>query len=134
MQIELFGLFGIITLLIFIFAEFGNKTILGVFASLLMLMLGIWVLYEPLTFKTAEYTGGTETILSSQTTTGGNTTTSSLNIYNITTNSTYTSPSGPTYTPLSYSGVIGTTLVLLAMFGMLHYGLRVGQDLNGRGR
>jgi hypothetical protein len=87
--------------------------------------------FEPITFKSAEHTIGTNTVQINQTVIGGNTTTSETSTYNVTTNSTYTPPSDPSYTPLSYSGLIGIVLLLLSMFGMLHYGLRVGKEING---
>lgn len=132
MQAEMAGLFGIIIILLFLFAETGGKVVLGVFASLLMLLLGVWVISDPLTFKIAEHTTGTEIVQKNQTTVGANTTTSSLNTFNITVNNTYVSPSNPTYIPLSYSGTVGLALVLVSMFGMLHYGMRVGKEINGR--
>jgi hypothetical protein len=131
MQAEIAGLFGIIVILLFVFAETGSKVILGVFASLLMLLLGVWIIADPLTFKIAEHTTGTETVQTNQTVIGGNTTTNSVSTYNVTTNETFASPSNPTYIPLSYSGTVGLALILLSMFGMLHYGLRVGKELNG---
>jgi len=132
MQAEIAGLFGIIVILLFLFAETGGKVILGVFASLLMLLLGVWIIADPLTFKIAEHTVGTEIIQTNQTIIGGNTTTSSISTLNVTVNSTFVSPSNPTYIPLSYSGTVGLALALLSMFGMLHYGLRVGKEINGR--
>ena len=131
MLYEVFGLFGILVLLLFIFAEVGSKAILGVFASLLMLLLGVWVIFEPIMFKTAEHTTGTEISQGNQTIVGGNTTSNSINTYNVTTNSTFTAPANPSYTPVSYSGLIGLVFVLLSMFGLLHYGLRVGREING---
>ena len=131
MQAEIAGLFGIIVILLFLFAETGGKVILGVFASLLMLVLGVWIIADPLTFKVAEHTIGTQITQSNQTIIGGNTTTTSLNTYNVTVNDTFVTPSKPAYLPLSYSGTIGLALALLSMFGMLHYGLRVGKEING---
>jgi hypothetical protein len=131
MQAEVFGLFGILLILLFFFAETGGKVILGVFASLLMLLLGVWVIVEPITFKTAEHVVGTEITTTNQTSVGGNTTTHTTNTFNVTTNETFTVPPGPSYTPVSYSGLIGMVLLLLSMFGMLHYGLRVGKEING---
>ena len=131
MQAEIAGLFGIIVILLFVFAETGSKVILGVFASLLMLLLGVWIIADPLTFKIAEHTTGTETVQMNQTVSGGNTTTNSVSTFNVTTNTTFAPPSNPTYIPLSYSGTVGLALILLSMFGMLHYGLRVGKDING---
>lgn len=131
MQAEIAGLFGIIVILLFLFAETGGKVILGVFASLLMLLLGVWIISDPLTFKIAEHTTGTEIIQTNQTIIGGNTTTSSINTYNVTVNDTFVTPSKPTYIPLSYSGTIGLALALLSMFGLLHYSLRVGKEING---
>lgn len=131
MHAEVFGLLGIIIILLFFFSETGSKAIIGVFASLLMLMVGVWAITEPITFKIAEHTTGTETIQNTQITDGGNTTSNSIKTYNVSINSTYEPPEDPSYTPLSYSGIIGTVLVLLSMFGMLHYSLRVGKDING---
>ena len=131
MLAEVFGLFGLIVFLLFVFAETQGKTMLGVFASLMMLLLGIWVIVEPIYFKVAEHITGTETTLKNETNTAGNLTSSSIKTYNVTSNSTYVPPSDPSFTPLSYSGIIGLALVLLSMFGMLHYGLRVGKEING---
>ena len=43
MYAETFTFFGIITLILFVFAEAANHKIIGVLASLLVIMLGLWV-------------------------------------------------------------------------------------------
>jgi hypothetical protein len=132
MQIELFGLFGISIVILFVFSETPNKAIIGVFTSLLLLLLGVWVIYDPITMMSGTQLTGTQTTVSNSTTIANYTSSTSIETRNFTTNYTYTPPANNAYTKLSYSGLIGLFLVLLSMFGMLHYGLRVGQDLNGR--
>lgn len=134
MQTETFGLFGIAVLIIFIFAETPGRAILGVFASILLLLMGAWLVAEPLTFKTADHTTGTEELVQNQTVVGAVTLTNAITTYNISKNATYTPPSNPVFMPISYSGLVGLALLLISMFGMLYYGLRVGEDLNGKPR
>lgn len=135
MQIEVFGLLGLFILVIFFFAETGGKKILGVFASLIMLMLGVWAFVDPISFNFGYRTTGNQTEAKSQTSiVSGNTTTissTSTTIYNVSTNNTYTPASRPSFSPLGFSQLNGLALLLLSMFGMLYYGLAVKKDLEG---
>ena len=134
MQLVIFGFFGIIIIILFLFAEGQGKKILGVFASLLLLMLGVWCLSDPITFETGSQTTGSNLLMKTEmsSTTNGTLSTSSTSIItlNESTNSTYSPVSQPSYSPLSFSGLIALVLFLLGLFGMLHYGLSVGSELN----
>jgi hypothetical protein len=132
MQIELFGLFGISIVILFVFSETPNKAIIGVFTSLLLLLLGVWCIYDPITMMSGNTLTGIQTTVSNSTTIANYTSSTSIETKNLSTNFTYAPPANYAYTALSYSNLIGLFLVLISMFGMLHYGLRVGQDLNGR--
>ena len=52
MELAIFGFFGAIILILLIFAETQGKKILGVFASLVLLLLAVFVLTDKLTFQT----------------------------------------------------------------------------------
>ena len=130
MQLVIFGFFGILILVLFVFAETNGKKILGVFASLLMLMLGVWCISDAITFETGNTLLGTNTQVKTTISAGGNTTTNSITSLNQTTNSTYTAAPAPSFSPLQFSGLIALVLLLLSLFGLLHYGLSVGREIN----
>ena len=134
MQLVIFGFFGIIILVLFVFAETNGKKILGVFASLLMLMLGVWCISDAISFETGSTLTGTNTkVLTSLAISDANstnTTTNSITTLNQTTNSTYTAAPAPSFSPLPFSGLIALILLLLSLFGLLHYGLSVGREIN----
>jgi hypothetical protein len=131
-SIETLSVFALVVILLFLAASLADIPILGVFASLLLLLLGILILTNGVVYVSGTITGGD--IISQA---GGNSSNFSfLNQTRITQNTTVTN----TYSLLSvpyvnFGETLGLSLILLSMFGMLHYGLGVGETLrDGRQR
>jgi uncharacterized membrane protein HdeD (DUF308 family) len=109
MLLELYGVFGIFIVLLFAYTEIGEKKKpVGIFATLLTLLLGIVFIISDV-----HYVNGSTQV---QVTSGNTTTTVITPII-----ATATLPAPPFPTTMSYSGLLGLSLVLLAMYGMLHY-------------
>ena len=112
MYAESIAFFGILTLILFVFAELGRHKIMGAFAALLLILMGLWVGLDNITFQTGSYTATTITTT--------NTT--------ITTNATLT----PTYstiaipnTPVAFNILLATLFIFVGIYAMLYYALYV---------
>ena len=109
MLLELYGVFGIFIVLLFAYTEIGEKKKpVGIFATLLTLLLGIVFIISDV-----HYVNGSTQV---QVTSGNTTTTVTTPVI-----ATATLPSPPFPTTTSYSGLLGLSCILLAMFGLLHY-------------
>ena len=116
MYAETFTFFGIFTLILFIFAELGKHKIIGVMASLLLIMAGIWIGADNITFNT-----GSTTTISETSIVVDNTTT-------IDKNETLTLTSAPLtipYTPVAFNILLALVLISVGLYGMLFYALNL---------
>lgn len=130
MLLEAFGLVGILTLFLFIFAQLPDKAIIGVFASMVLLILGAWTLTDPIAIQSSERTIGITNLSKINMINESRISGSSNKTFNETTNSSYSPINIPSYVSLNFSNLISLTVIVLSMYGMLHYGLKVGRDLN----
>src|SRR3990172_7613190 len=55
MYIEVLTLYGVFLLILFFFAEFTKKPVLGLFASLLLFPLGLWITTDDIQMRTGEF-------------------------------------------------------------------------------
>lgn len=136
MQAEIFAFFGGFLILLFIFAEIGDKKILGVFASLLLLIFGIVIGVDNIAFKVGETKiindnsaeqSTSEVVLDITSTNTTKTITG-----NETTTFLYASPAAMPYVPLGYAQLFGLCMILLSLYGMYWYGLNVLRQGFGR--
>ena len=118
---DVFAFYGIFVVLLFAFGELGQKKILGVFASLLFLILGLVVYVDNLTFSVSDTKiistseqDSTETVL-------GITTTNKTISGNETTTRNYAPPAALPYVPLTFAQLIGLSLLLISMYGLIYY-------------
>lgn len=120
MYAEIITFFGILTLILFIFAELGKHKIIGVMASLLLLMLGLWVAADNITFNT----GSTSVVSETNTATvSGNITTT-----DISKNETITFTHAPIiipYTPVAFNTLLAMVLIFVGLYGMVFYALNL---------
>lgn len=132
MQLDVFMSLAIVIVVLFAYSELKGKKILGVLASLISLLLGVFVISDPIANKVGERTTGTftEQRTTQKNITSGNFVKSSVNVVDSPANYSYTVVSDPSVSPLPFSGLIGLILVALSIFGLLHYGMAVGRDLN----
>lgn len=130
MLLALFGVISFLIIILFIYAQLPDKAIIGVFASLIMLVLGAWLFTDPIAIQTSSNISGENISRRFQSVNENIIFGTSEKSINITANSSYTSISAPSYFSLSLSEIIGLILASCSMFGMLHYGLIVGRDLN----
>lgn len=128
MQAETFAFFGIFVLLLYIFGEIGDKKVLGVFASLLLLVVGVVIYTDGIGFQQGATKISTD---SSTATVSGNTTTTTIT-KNETTTPNYAQPAPLPYVPVSYAQLFGICFVLLSLYGMYWYGLNVLRQGFGR--
>lgn len=129
--VDVYSILFIIALILFIAASFASMRILGVFASLILILIGMMLITDGIVYPVGTIHGGDNTMI---------TTNNSSIIGNVTyTNSTaityMNTSTATTYAPMTVSGIdfadtLGLFMVLLAMFGMLYYGLGVGKYLN----
>lgn len=120
MNAETFTFFGVITLILFVFAEAGRHKIIGVLASLLLIMAGIWIAVDNITLNTGAATVISET---STATLDGNTTTTTL-ARNETQTTTYAPITVP-YTPVAFNVLLALILLGAGLYGMLYYALNL---------
>jgi hypothetical protein len=116
MYAETFTFFGIFILILLIFAEFGKHKIIGVMASLLLIMAGIWVGGDNITFQT-----GSATAISETATTAGNETTITRTEALTNTYAPITIP----YTPIAFNILLALVLVSVGLYGTLFYALNL---------
>ena len=127
-SIEVLGVLGILILILFGAATASdNMRILGVFASLIMLMLGIMVYTDGIVYKTGDTSIGTNNVLKSISALNSTTNESATLSLNETSTNQYSYMTVPY---VDFGQFLGTVLILLSMFGMLHYALGVGRFLN----
>lgn len=120
MNAETFTFFGVITLILFLFAEAGKHKIIGVLASLLLIMAGIWVAVDNITLNTGTATVVSETNVAI---TDGNTTTTTL-AKNETLTTTYAPITVP-YTPVAFNVLLALILLGVGLYGALYYALNL---------
>lgn len=127
MYLEIFALFGGIILLLFLFAEFTRQSILGVFASVLMLILSFWILTEGLYYQTGTSQFGTDITAQIENTTANNTNNITLTntiktislSRNMTTINTYAPI--PTTRFIKLDFLLGFSMLLLAIYSLFRY-------------
>jgi hypothetical protein len=120
MYVETFSFFGIITLILFVFAELGNHKIIGALASLLIIMAGMWVGLDNITFNT----GNTAVISETQTAlTDGNSTTTTID-KNETLTYTHEAITIPN-TPVAFNIFLATIFIGVGLYGFLYYALNL---------
>lgn len=129
--IETLGVLAAICIILFLAAHLTEQRILGVFASLLLLLLGVMIVTDGIAYDVGEIQGGANTLnANSMANTSGNltyTNTSSIEYYNVTSTNMY----APMEVPyVDFAQTVGLVLLLLSMFGLLYYGLGVGEALN----
>lgn len=131
MLIDLVLGFGVLVGILTILAEGTKKPEVGVMAALLLLMLGLWVLTDGMQYKTGETVTtsitGTNPTTSTETVDGNVTT-----IYlNTTMNQTESATTAYVYanipeTPyFSMVTLLGLVMILLSMYGLLHYAMEI---------
>lgn len=120
MYVETFTFFGLLTLILFVFAEAGKHKIIGVLASLLLIMAGIWVGLDNITFGTGSAATISETNTAVIT---GNTTTTTV-AKNQTLTNTYAPVSIPN-TPVAFNILLATILISVGLYGTLYYALNL---------
>ena len=129
--IEVLSVLFAIILILFIAAQLAEMKILGVFAALLLVLIGVIIYTDGIVYHVGTITGGSNTVLKGAAT-------------NSTGNSSYLNETAVTYLNESatnqyaymsvpyvdFGQVVGLVCILLGIFGMLHYGLGVGKFLN----
>jgi putative Mn2+ efflux pump MntP len=128
---ETFTFYALIVILLGFFAEFSKKPVFGLFGSILLILLGIYVITDGLQLKTGETNaitqlregtdltdGTTDNSTYSETTTLNETITETS-----TTTYEYTSPTLPGF-PINSLGLI---LVLLGLYSVYAYVLEINE-------
>lgn len=110
MLLELYGVITIFLVLLFAYAEIGQKKKpVGVFASLLLLLTGLLFFISDVHY----ISGSTKVAVDN----GGGTVTT----VETPTVITATLPSPPFPSTLNYTGLLGTSALLLSLWSILHY-------------
>ena len=129
--IEVLGVLALIIIILFLAAQLGEMRILGVFASLLLLLLGLLIITDGVVYKVGGITIGAdnEAKIGNYQNVSGNVTLNETSVTRVNETSTdmYAEMSVPY---VNFNEMLGLVLVLLSLFGMLHYGLGVGKYLN----
>jgi hypothetical protein len=111
MLLELYGVITILLVLLFAYSEIGQrKKPVGVFASLLLLLFGILFIISDVHYVS----GYIEQSVSDPMNLTMNKTITPVMI-------TATLPAPPFPTWVTFGGLIGTSILLLSMWGLLHY-------------
>lgn len=129
--LEVVGIFTLIIIVLLFAAEFAEMRILGVFASLVLLLLGVIITTDGIVYKVGTIYGGTDSSLRLG---QYDTSIANLTMMNSTTytypNTTSTDAYAYLSTPyFNFGQTLGFILILLSMFLMLHYALGVGKYL-----
>jgi hypothetical protein len=129
--VDVIGILAIIIIILYIAAQFADMRILGVFASLILLLTGLLIMANGVAYKAGSIYSGGDTFanISASMNVSGNVTytnTTSIIYKNTTTTDTYAIMTVPY---VNFSQTLGLILILISMFGMLHYGLGVGRFL-----
>ena len=129
--VDVLSVLALVIIILFIAASFADMRILGVLASLLLLLMGVMIITDGIVYKVGSITGGNNNVVNGgYTNISGNTTfknESSITYLNTTTTDTYAKMTVPY---VDFGQTFGLILILLSMFGMLHYGMGVGKFLN----
>lgn len=129
--VEVFTVLAVVIILLFLAAQFADMRILGVFASLLLLLMGVMITTDGIVYKVGTITGGSDmSHKGGSTNVSGNltfTNSTEVTYKNTTTTDSYAYMTTPY---VNFSQTLGLVLILISMFGMLHYGLGVGKYLN----
>jgi len=120
MYVETFSFFGLLTLILFVFAELGKHKIIGVLASLLLILAGLWVGSDNITFPT----GTTTTVSETNTAVVVNDTTTTDISKNETQLTTYAPITIP-YTVVAFNVLLALVLVSVGLYGSLFYALNL---------
>jgi hypothetical protein len=130
--VDIFEIFAILIILLFIAAQFSNMPILGVFAALLLMLMGIMILTDGIVYKVGASTSGDDMVYASgSTNVSGNTTYTNETVITYK-NTTLTNAYAKMTVPyVDFSSTLGLILILISMFGILHYSLQVGESLRG---
>lgn len=129
---EVFGFYSLIVIILAFFAEYSRKPIIGLFAAILLLLLGLFILADGLQFRTGDITNDITTKTGTYLTNGTyptNTTyeeTTALNEVSTTEGSTtyaYSDTDIPGFPVLS----LGIFMILLAIYGMYAYVLDINE-------
>lgn len=129
MYAEIVIFFGLLILILLAFAELGKHKIIGVLASLLLIMLGLWIGLDDITFITGTNTEitGTNSITESELWVAdeyvGNQT---VTTYNTNENLTIThAPTNIPNTGIAFNFLISMVLILVGLYGSLYYALNL---------
>ena len=131
--VDVLSIIAFIIILLFIAAGFSDMPILAVFASLLLILLGLLITVDGVAYKVGTITGGDDTAH-----TGGFTNISGNVTYLNETTVTYKNTTSTTAYALmtvpiiNFSQTLGLVLILLGMYGLLTYALKVGESLRGK--
>jgi hypothetical protein len=129
MYAEIVVFFGLLILILLAFAELGKHKIIGVLASLLLIMLAIWVGLDDITFITGTNTAitGTNSITESELWVAdeyvGNQT---VTTYNTNENLTIShAPATIPNTPIAFNLLLALVLLSVGIYGALYYALNL---------
>jgi len=132
--VDVLSVIAVIIILLYLAGHFGEMPILSVFASLLLIMLGIFISTDGIVYRVGSITGGSDqTITGSTSNASGNFTyiNGTEVIYkNTTSTNAYAYMTVPY---VNFSQTLGLILILLGMFFLLTYALKFAKDLSGKG-
>ncbi len=120
MYFELIGFFALVITAMFVFAEMTKKASLGIIASVLIFVLGAWMLSDGIQIRSGEITSKNIT---------SNTTSdllSNLTTTNETDNETYVWSPIQVSPFMPFNTVVGLVFVLLSIYGGLFYVMQLG--------
>lgn len=118
--LENIGLFALLIVLLLIGTYLSNIKILGVFASMLLLIMGIWIAVDGVYIKTGELTGGQSGVFTN------NTTNSTTTWTNQTATNLYSKIEIPNLIPsATFGSIVGLACILISMYGMLYFGMKL---------
>lgn len=118
MLVEVFAFIGFFTLIMYVLAEWGKHKIVGVLASLLLLMFGIFTYYDGIMFKVSETKLTTGTISEPC-----NCTIETAHTYDLneTTTPNYAPPAALPFIPITAAQLIGLVMFFASIYGLFYY-------------
>ncbi len=127
MYLELLAFFGLFLLILYVIAEGTRKPIVGAFASLLLITLGVWVIVDGLQMRTGDVL--TKNEFQNQTVSFNNATNATTTALTTTGTDTtvYVYSPVPATPYLGLQFVLGIVLVLLGLYGATYYAMRFGE-------
>jgi len=132
--VDVISVIAVIIILLFIAGHFGEMPILSVFASLLLIIVGIFVSVDGIVYPVGNITGGSNSAFKGGSSNiSGNITfinESEITYLNETTAVMYAKMTVPI---IDFSATLGLILILLGMFFLLTYALKFAKDLSGKG-